>query len=89
MDNKGYASAVILTFVFLLFVLLAYTYVGYPLAKMFIEFGEPNVADEEAKNILTLSVAALSAAGLIFVVGIFVWLAASFTKEEEFVWRGR
>ena len=89
MNERGFARPLAILFVFLLFLLLSFSYAAYPIMKYISNFADDRgyTADANVDNVINYSLAALGAAGLIFAVGIFIWLAARMVKEEEYVWR--
>ena len=87
MNEKGIAGALALLVVSLVFILLAYTFVAYPIVMTFNNtVTNTNLWTPESRAIFNNAVMALSVVGVIIGVGLFIWLLARLTKKEEFEW---
>jgi len=84
-DEKGknIAASLMYMLVGLVFILLAYTYVAYPVMKLISGIvscsGDPHVT-----TLYTNELYVLGAVGLVFSVGMIIWFVLRLAKKEVF-----
>ncbi len=84
---KGIAGALIMLITGLAFVLLAYSFVAYPIVVILNStVSQANLWTDESLTLFRYATMALSIVGVITSVGLFIWFLARLTKREEFEW---
>jgi len=85
--NEGYLRALMLLILFLVALLLSFSFIIYPLlTSLKSAMTESNMWTAKAEEFYNKSLWAITAFTAITVVGVFIWFLARLAKREEYEW---